>query len=311
MGANGLSSGSTSDVNILLENEIDRGRRPVLWRRPLIWFLLAVTAVTGASAQSLETLAGQIRTGNVEQKRNALSEIRNLRTDAASRIAIPALSDPDEIVRSMAAAALVYLPPDESSRLLIPLLNDKAEFVRRETAFALGEIRSAVATPHLVETLQRDRSDIVRSAAAAALGKIGDALGVDALVAVLRKKPGSKDEYLRRSAARSLGQIAESVRGVTGQSATPQSFLPEKLKRSIASRSATSLVPAFSSAVGVLLKVGSNPKESDDTRREAAYALGSIGDGSAVAFLKANLTNGDNYMAEICREALLKMPKPE
>lgn len=298
-------------MNKLFENDIDRRLRPVFWLRLVLWLLLAVTSVTGVSAQSIETLAGQIRTGNAEQKRNALSEVRNIRAEAASRAAIPALSDPDEIVRSMAAAAMVFLPPDEGSRLLLPLLKDKAEFVRRETAFALGEIRSAVTTPEVVGILQHDRSDIVRSAAAAALGKIGDALAVDALAAVLRKKPGSKDEYLRRSAARSLGQIAESVRGVTGQSATPQSFLPEKLKRSIASRSATSLVPAFSAAVGVLLRVGSNPKEAADTRREAAYALGSIGDESSISFLKANIGNADNYLAEICREALLKMPKPE
>ena len=211
----------------------------------------------------------------------------------------------------MAAVAIIYLPPDEGCRLVLPLLNDKAEFVRREAAFALGEIGSTAAAEPLGQLVQKDRSDIVRSAAAAALGKAGDARAVGALVSVLQKGPRSSDEYLRRTAARSLGQIAETVRGVSQQAATPDSFLPGKYKRKIASASATSLSSEFGAAVSVLLKVAANRKEADDTRREAAYALGAIGDPAALAFLTANLTNKDNYLAEICREALFKMPGME
>jgi HEAT repeat protein len=265
----------------------------------------------GLRAQDLDELSDQVRSGSLEQKRSALSVIRARRTESASRSAIPGLSDPNEVVRSMAAAAVVYLPPDESSRLLGPLLNDKGEFVRREAVFALGEIRSRVTTTKIIEMLQHDRSNLVRSAASVALGKIGDTLAVDALVATLKTKPRSEDEYLRRSAAHSLGQIAETVRGANPQTATPQNFLPEKFKRIITSASATGLVPAYTAAVAVLLKVAKSTRETADTRREAAYALGSIGDPSSISFLKANITSNDNYMAEICREALLKMPKPE
>lgn len=262
-------------------------------------------------AQGLDELSKQVRYGSLEQKRNALSVIRARRTESASRAAIPGLSDPNEIVRSMAAEGVVYLSPNESSRLLLPLLNDKAEFVRREAVFALGEIQAKNATPAITGMLQHDRSDLVRSAAVVALGKIGDAGVVDALVAVLSSTPRSRDEYLRRSAAHSLGQIAETVRGERGQSATPQNFLPKRFKRTITSASATALVPAFSAAAGVLLKTAADAREAADTRREAAYALGSIGDPSSISFLKANVTNTDDYLAEICREALLKMPKAE
>lgn len=292
------------------------GRSEVNRKRPfgrcLIFLLLAVASFAAITkAQDLEVTASQILTGNIEQKRNALARVRDLRTEAASRLAIPALTDTDEIVRSMAAVGVVYLPPDEGCSLVLPLLNDKAEFVRREAAFALGEIGSAAATEPLIQVLQRDRSNIVRSAAAAALGKAGEPRAVRALVSVLQKGPKSSDEYLRRAAARSIGQVAEVIRGVPRQAATPHSFLPDKYKRKIASASASALSPEFGPAVAVLLKAAADRKETDDTRREAAYALGAIGDPAALAFLKANVTNKDNYLAEICREALLKMPGTE
>ncbi len=291
-------------------------RRRLRWFGPLgpclgVCALVFLFSAAGAHAQDLDALSTQVRNGGLEQKRSALSVIRARRTEAFSRIAIPALADSNEIVRSMAAAAIVYLPPNEALNLLFQLLNDKAEFVRRETVYALGEVPSAGATSHLIEILQHDRSDSVRSAAAVALGKVGDAAAVEALATVLGRPPRSEDEYLRRSAARSIGQIAEIARGESPQSATPQNFLPEKFKKTITAQSATAVVPAFSKAAGILLKVAANRRETDDTRREAAYALGSIGDQSSISFLKANITNSDNYLAEICREALLKMPKPE
>jgi HEAT repeat protein len=288
----------------------ERHYRPALVLFVVLSAMLACFA-GDVSAQDIGLLTYQVRSGSTEQKRSALAEIRNLRTEVASRAAVPALSDPDEIIRATAASAVIYLPKDEAARLILPLLGDKPEFTRREAAFALGEVGSPVATDALVRMLVKDSENIVRSAAAAALGKIGDSSAVDALADVLKRKPKAADEYLRRSAARSIGQIAEAVRGGRRQTATPQSFLPEKYKANITSDAATAAFPAFRKAVGVLLNVASNARETDDTRREAAYALGSVGDASSVAFLKANLTNKDNYLAEICKEALLKLPRSE
>ncbi len=268
-------------------------------------------ASAGSSAQSLETLADNIRNGTTEQKRTALSTIRRVGTEASARIAVPALADSDEIVRSMAAAAIVCLPGDEAFRSLEPLLADRSEFVRREAAFVLGETGSNVAMKPLLATLINDRSSLVRSAAVAALGKIGDPGAIGSLAGVLTRRPRSSEEYIRRAAARSLGQIAELLRDGTRQTATPQAFLPGKYKHTIASKPAAAIVPAFSEVTRILLRVAADPKEAADTRREAAYALGAIGDDLALPFLRANVNNPDAYFAEICREALLKMPKPE
>jgi len=271
--------------------------------------LLALIAASSlaSAAQDLALVSEGVASPNAELRRSALFQIVNLRSQAASRIAMPALSDPDELVRATAATAVIFLPPAEAVTVLSPMLADKAEFVRREAAFALGEVGDPTATAALVALLKGDKRSIVSSAAAAALGKAGDASAVEALTAVLKKKPRSSDEYIRRVAARSIGQIAEAFRGGRRQRSTPSDFLPEKYKSTVLAASTPASSPEFRIAVTVLLKVASNPKETDDTRREAAFALGGIGDRAAEVFLKANLTNKDTYLAEICREALLKL----
>src|SRR5688572_21643775 len=63
----------------------------------------------------LEALLNILRSGNSEQKRTALAEIRNLGTEHASRLALPALRDKDEIVRATAAGSVVFLPSSEAA----------------------------------------------------------------------------------------------------------------------------------------------------------------------------------------------------
>lgn len=275
-----------------------------------VLILVAVLFLTVAhiSAQSsLDDLRNKIATGTVEEKRNALFAIRNLHTEDASRIAVPALSDLSEIVRATAAAAVISLPKPEAAKLLISLLSDKAEFVRSEAAFALGEVGDAFAVQYLIQRLQKD-SGTVRSAVAAALGKIGDVSGVEALNAVLKAKPNEADENLRRSAARAIGQIAQVLRTGKRSEVTPQNFLPAKFKNSLsATGSVVTSYPIFRNSATILTGVLSNSKEADDVRREAAFALGSIGDASSKTILSNHLNSPDNYLAEICKEALLNL----
>ncbi len=273
-------------------------------------FLLLTVPNTFAQS-NLDDLRNRITNGSVEDKRDALFEIRNLRTAEASRIAIPALNDLNELVRATAPSSVAFLPKPEAANLIIPLLKDKAEFVRNEAAFALGEAGDVSAARPLIQTLQKDGSDPVRSAAAAALGKIGDAVAVDGLSAILKKKPRGTDENLRRSAARSIGQIAQLIRTRKRLVETPQNFLPAKYKdKKPDSEPVTNSFPSFRNGVPLLIRVLSNRKEVDDVRREAAYALGAIGDISAKRVLSGYVNAADNYLAEICREALLKLDGP-
>ena len=256
-------------------------------------------------AQNLESIRTDLASGNTELKRNALFQIKNLHTDIASRLAIPALSDTDELVRATATTAVIFLPKAEAVQILLPLLNDKAPFVRSETALALGEVGDGSATASLIRLLQKDSADEVRSASAVALGKIGDPSAIDVLTAIFKKKPTDGNEFLRRSAARSIGQIAQIVRSGKNRVVTPQNFLPSKYKEY--PRPESYFLEITPDTISTLLDVLKNRKESDDTRREAAFALGAIGDESSVALLRSNLNSPDIYLAEICKEALIKL----
>ena len=265
-------------------------------------------------AQSLESIRSGVASGNIELIRNALYQIKNLHSESASRLAVPALTNIDKIVRATAANAVVFLPKTEAARVLLPLLADKDEFVRGEAAFALGEVRDASAAAALIRTLGNDRSRVVKAAAATALGKIGDAVAIGPLGKIFAAKPSEASEFLRRSVAHAIGAIAEAVNKQPTTTTTPENFLPDKYKRGFAQMAGTgdpvtSQMSAFQSANTILIKVLQNGNEADDTRREAAFALGTIGDPESAAALRSHLNAPDNYLAEICKEALLKIER--
>lgn len=262
------------------------------------------------SAQTdAEQLAAQINRGNSEQKRNALFEIRNLKTPEAARLAVSSLGDGDEIVRATAARSVVYLPSEEAFRVLVPLLKDKKPFVRKETAYALGLTRNASAVSFLTEVIQKDKIQEVKDAATVALGEIGEASAVDALLGILRRKPQSKEEFMRRAAARSIGQISQIIQTANYEVRTPQSILEEKYKVFAAAKYANlaEVFPAFRPAISILSDVLQSPREADDVKREAAFALGAIGEAAALPVLQSKLGAEDYYLAEICRESILKI----
>lgn len=279
-----------------------------------VCILLCVLCASVASvfAQSeLDVLARTLNRGNTEQKRDALFRIRNLKTAEASRLAVPALSDKSELVRATAAGAVVFLPPDEAAPVLLPLLRDKSVLVRKEAAYALGKTRNPQSARPLVETIQRDKIQEVRDAAAVALGEAGDVSAIDALTQILQRRPRAEEEFFRRAAARSTGQIAQIIQTGESKIITPENFLPGQFKETTkpAYKNLSETFPPFRAAVAVLIQTLENPREFDDVRREAAFALGAIGDESAVSILRANLNGKDYYLAEISREALEKLSK--
>jgi HEAT repeat protein len=272
--------------------------------------VLLVLPVFTSAQTNFEDLRNKLSVGSVEEKRNALFEIRNLHTEQASLLAVPALSDQSEIVRATAVSSVIFLPSDEAVRLLLPLLDDTDPFVRRETAFALGELGNAQAVGVLVQDLRKEKEVENRSAAAMALGKIGRGEAVEPLLALLKKKPSESEEFVRATAARSIGEIAQLIRFGKRQKTTPQNFLPEKYKEHLQDNNSPGLIlpPSFNNATTVLGKVLENRREADDTRRSAAFALGSIGSSDTIQLLQTHLNSKDPYLAEICKEALLRFP---
>jgi HEAT repeat protein len=274
-----------------------------------IFFALFACLAGKIYPQNFETLTEQIRNGTTEQKREALFQIRNLETAEASRIAIPALRDADDIVRATAAFSVIYLPETEAAQVLVPNLQDKSEIVRRETAYALGKVGDASAVSSLLQTLRQDKIFEVRTASAVALGEIGDISAVDELTKILQRKPTEDEEFLRRSAARSIGQIAQIVQTNSETVLTPENFLPDRYKdlKQPKYLYLEKEFPVFNQAVNVLKTILQNKRETADTRREAAFSLGAIGDETAVSILQTKLNDKDYYLAEIAEESLRKI----
>lgn len=267
-----------------------------------LFLLFIFLFVSSADAQDLTAFSETIAKGSSEDKRTVLQQIKLIATPAASRIAIPALRDKDLMVRATAAACIGLLPAEEAFGLLNPLLSDKQEFVRREAAYALGGVKTVESVQALLNTLRRDKVYEIRTAAVVSLGTLGDLSAVSVLVEILRKRPKEDEEYLRRSAARSIGQIAQIERTGNAYIVTPKNFLSEnfKDKPSNAPMSANIATP-------ILATVLQNKNEENDTRREAAFALGAIGDQNAISVLQSQQNSDDPYLAEIVKEALLKI----
>src|SRR5829696_5238696 len=252
----------------------------------LVCFSLPAIPVFAQSVDSLtptqraiEKQRERLTTGDVEERRDAVMRLGNLHLVAASRAAMPALSDPSPLVRATAAKAVLSADPEHAVAALLPLLRDKDEFVRREAAYALGRTRSRSATAALSERLLSDKEDGVRGAAAVALGEIADEAAVVALVGTLapelsapakKKQKPEANVFVLRAAATALGQIG--------------------------SRAGT---PALISALN-------NEKLPSDVRRESARALGLIGDPAAAPALRTASTAADPFLSEIAAEALKK-----
>lgn len=218
--------------------------------------------------QDSELLRQKINSGTTEQKRDALYQIRNINTAETSRIALPALKDVEEIVRATATHSVLALSSDEACATLLPLLKDKSAYVREETAYALGKTKNLKAVEPLILILRKDKSIEARGAAAHALGQIGDIKAQDALIDAIRKR---KNIFLESAAAYALGVV--------------------KSKK----------------AVPILISVLKDIKRYPDVHRNTAWALGEIGDASAVELLKSYAASDDYMLAAICADSIKKI----
>jgi HEAT repeat protein len=232
----------------------------------------------------IEKQRQRLSSPEVEERRDALMRLGALRHPDASRTAVSALNDTAPIVRATATGAVRWLPAEEGAAALLPLLGDKDEFVRQEAAYALGRTRSKSAVTPLMDRLTNDKKDGVRGAAAVALGQIADETAVVSLAQVLsrlsaltgaksKKGRSEKNVFVLRAAAVSLGQIAS------------RAGLP------------------------ALVATLEDESTADEVRREAARALGLIGDPSAETVLRKVLTEQDPYLSYAAYEALRRISR--
>ena len=251
----------------------------------LAWFAIprAVAAVQSPetltpSQREIQKQQDRLGSSSDEDRRDAVMLLGAMHLPEASRVAARTLTDGSAKVRAVAAKAVVYLPAGESVPLLLPLLQDRDEFVRREAVYALGLTHSRSATAGVVDRLLNDKEDGVRAAAAVALADIADETSVVTLSTVLtgqakRKGKSERNDFVLRAAATALGHIRSSA------------------------------------GVPALVTTLRNEKLSSDVRREAATALGTIGDPTAVDALNQAVNSPDPYLSRIAFESLKKISR--
>jgi HEAT repeat protein len=209
--------------------------------------------------------SAQLKSTDEEKRREAVMQLSHLDGEGAASAIASALTDSSPRVRAAAVAGLARRSEEGSVSLIAErLTKDKDEFVRKIAAHSLASFRGRARTDALIAALQ-DKKPEVRGAAAVALADHPDALAVAALAGPL----ADKDAFVRAHAARALG--------VNGSAAAQ--------------------------AVPALIKLLTSD-EDNEVKRQAATALGRIGDRSALDALRRARHDKDPYLAQAALDAI-------
>lgn len=223
-----------------------------------------------AKRAEIDGYTEKLKSSDDEERREAVLMLGAMRDPATIPALSAALNDAAPRVRAIALHGLSMLH-DAS---LVPLIansvtKDKLPFVRKAGAYALGEIGSPEGTPTLITAL-RDKDLEVRGAAVVSLAHQPDASAIAPLISALE----DKSEFVRAHAAAALG---------------------------INSRAAAQAVPN-------LVKMLTSDKDPE-ARRQAAAALGLIGEPSALPALEHAIHSSDPYLSQAAREAIPQIRK--
>ena len=214
--------------------------------------------------------AAALQSGDEEERRTAVHRLGAMHDAATIPALRTAINDQSERVRAAALTALGHLAePTLAPVIATYLTKDKQPFVRKAAAYALGHFANAEATAALVVGL-RDKDMEVRGAAAVALSSRPDASAIAPLIRSL----SDKSAFVRAHAAAALG--------VNG-------------------RAAAQAVPDL---VRMLAK-----DEDHEARRQAATALGRIGEPSSLNALQQAERSSDPYLSQAAREAISSISK--
>jgi HEAT repeat protein len=153
------------------------------------------------------------------------------------------------------------------------------------------------------QAYSREKDLEVRAAHAIALGGIPSLRSVKHLLAMIRLPKTADTEFIRRSAARSIGRVADALRSGKGviDGANTSSLTD------IQTADFAAGVSVFGSAANTLRVILRDTGDSIDVRREAAYALGAIGDRSSAPILGSLQDSADPFLSKNSKEALAKL----
>jgi HEAT repeat protein len=238
-------------------------------------------------ARAVEPLIAALKDSNEVVRKNARAALIKAGPPAVEPL-VAALEDKYPLLRQNAALALCQLPDPRAVEPLIVALKDSQEVVRQNAAEALVKIGAAAVEP-LIAAL-RDEVRDTRKAAAEALAKIGDTRAVEPLFVALE----DKDCDIRKSAAEGL----EKLGWQPGKDETGATYWVAKGNWD---ECAAIGAPAVETLVAVLQNA------SLTVRKNAAEALGKIGDARAVEPLIAALEDTNVSIRDCAAEALGKI----
>ena len=214
--------------------------------------------------------SAQLKSGDPEQRREAAMKLSRLEGSAATSALVSALTDASPLVRGAVVASLGEREdPSVASPLAARLTSDKDAFVRKTAAYALGRFSGTERTAALLASLQ-DKDPEVRGAAAVSLGDHAELTAVVPLAAAL----SDKSAFVRAQTARALG-----VNGSAARHSVP-------------------------TLIGLLAS-----DQDGEVKRQAATALGSIGDRSALQALDRATHDSDPYLAQVARDSIRMMER--
>jgi HEAT repeat protein len=211
-------------------------------------------------------LTAQLKSSDEEIRRETVMRLSHLKGTGVVSALISALNDSSPRVRAAAAAGLPECGDSSVAAVLSARLSqEKDAFVRKTLAYALEKFQGSDRTAALIAAL-KDKDPEVRGAAAVALGHHADTDAVVPLINAL----SDKNPFVRAQAARALG-----VNGSAAAKAVPE--LVKLLERD----------------------------EDGEPRRQAAIALGRIGDRSAISALQQASRDKDPYLVQSARDAIV------
>jgi HEAT repeat protein len=214
--------------------------------------------------------SAQLKSGDPEERREAAMKLSRIEGSAATSSLVSALTDPSPLVRGAVVASLgERADTSVASPLAARLTSDKDAFVRKTAAYALGRFSGTERTAALLAAL-KDKDPEVRGAAAVSLGDHAESAAVVPLAAAL----SDKNAFVRAQAARALG-----VNGSAARQTVP-------------------------TLIGLLAS-----DHDGEVKRQAATALGSIGDHSALQALDRATHDSDPYLAQAARDSIRMMER--
>jgi HEAT repeat protein len=262
-------------------------------------------------AEAARVLAGWGGEDVVRALANALRDEPAVRTAAASSLAelkdaraasglIPFAADDDEFVCASALRGLKELRLPDAAAPALAALSRQDAAVRREAIGVLGWLKHAAALPQLARVAVEDPDAEVRRAAAGALGLA--APESEAALRSLRTALRDPAWAVREEAATTLAKFhdAEGVIATALRAAMADEYWQVRLR---AARSLGRL--RDERAVSLLIDALFHP--AGNLRREAAIALGDIGDPVAGVALEAAGADPDPEVRKAARLALQRL----